>query len=399
MFCFFELFFVCLTECFSNPSFPPLVVMTLVGAESEGQQDPLDLSTSPDAGESDEENEPLSDSSDIVDDDADDDDDFDDDDDESVVDEDEEDSEIRDEEEEHSEIEDEDTDYESEDDETWDGNDDSFYDNTEQELVEGQEYEAAELYMRRKVNEYWRTVTALREHLTKTQKTVHRLKRRERVLKGMFIDLRDEKRKLEEGQDLTLRVMEKNQELKRQLQAATEMFMSLQTEVQSLLQSEDELNKTEKIQYLGLKVTLLGGEVARQDVFDIEPLLNEAKSKERTANELMEKMEQSRMEVIRLSKNEELLLRANRALSSANQDLEETVKEFGPCLSAERQEANTQRQMNSRLEQRNRHLEEQLRRTLACAGPAFGAGEQTLMERARGVPGVFEGIPLTVTQK
>ena len=294
------------------------------------------------------------------------------------------------------------SDREYEDDDMMFNNDYSYYDNKEKRWVEKGDLEAAELYMRCTANAHRFVTMDLQEKLEEAGRFIDELLEHEKALKERCVSLQEKNKMLEAGHKSAERVpglIEENEDLKRRLKATTQLYMDLQTEVRDLVQTQKELEEVERIELLGFKVTLRGNRVVRQDTFDIEPLLNEARNKERTANELMERMEQSRMEIIRLSKNEESLQHANNTLESAKRSLEETVAQFRPCISAAESELATQRQMNSRLEQRNRQLEEQLRHANACAGPAFGTGEQSLMERVRGMPGVFERIPLTVTHQ
>ena len=280
-------------------------------------------------------------------------------------------------------------------------NDYSYYDDREMRWVEKGELEAAELYMRRTANAH-RFITAdLQEKLEEAAALIGKLMDREKVLKEMYLELRREKEALQKGQEqaeLVPRLREENRALSQRLQEATRLNMELQAEVQNVFRTQEKLAKAETVALVGVKLTLCGNRVVRQDTFDIDQLLSEVRRKEVHANELLQKMEQSSAEIRRLSENGRSLQHANSELESTKKSLEQLVTQLRPSLSAAETELASQRHANSVLEQRNRQLEEQLRRVSACAGPlALGTGEQSLMDRARGTPGMFSRQPVRIT--
>lgn len=281
-----------------------------------------------------------------------------------------------------------------------DDNDYSFFDDYEEQLVAENDLEAADMYMRRTANTLRSVAIDLQVKLENACDAIERLEIKKGLLMDRTLELMKANKELQKGRDAAARVVElteENKGLKQELEQTKQHYMELQSSVQSFIRTQDDLESADTIELLGVQVTLRGNKVVKHDVFDIEPLLNEAKNNEATTNRLLQRIEQLTGEINSHNKNEQSLKHTNRELEGAKQVLEQQLAQFSPRLNDTNRELADQRQVNNQLEQRNRQLEEQLRRVNVCVGSALGTGEQTLMERARGIAGVLNRAPESVT--
>ena len=305
--------------------------------------------------------------------------------------------------EEYSDIEDEDEGGESADQECEDY-DDSYYDIAEQEMIERKEYKEAEMYLRRTANRQQSLIEGLRKQFDVFSQQRDVLRHMAVSLHEQCQKLLDENKKLRAEHGVTVemsRLLEENYELKRRSKETMELYAEAiepQQEKRDVQEPE-----TEYVTRLGIQFTHVGRKVVKQESFDIDPIMEENEEYAAQNSKLMLKIKELTERNMAMGKSQIHLEDENSELSYAVQELQQMVTKYEPRLSAEKQENIAQRQVNSQLAQRNRQLEEQLRTMSACAGSsALGTGEQSLMDRARGTPGMF-GLPsvhvtLSVTQ-
>ena len=301
------------------------------------------------------------------------------------------DSDYEEEEEASSDVDCEETDEETEE-EMYQDNDDAYYDTDEEDMVENGEYEEAELRMRRvakaerSLKEFFEVKLEQRSRVLKTcQETVELLENERRILKEENESLRAE-HKISSGM---CQLQEENEHLKRRLKVALEQNCRLLSE-----QSRREEPKVEEcVTCMGIRFTHLGNQVVKQETFDVDSLLKQNEEFMRMKAQLELKVK----DLSCLMDEKKVLEDGNAEHERTIDELREAIKKFAPMVEDEVRKNADQQQMNDQLVKRTHQLEEQLRRASECAGSLVFAGEQNLMERARGMPGLFKRPPVLIT--
>ena len=287
--------------------------------------------------------------------------------------------------------------YESEDD------DYSYFDTLEQELFEGEEYKCAEMYLRCIANKQSSLITELNIQIESLKGKNERLCDVVKKLEHGLDELQkvNDSLKTLNGEKEVLRLMDENAQLKKRLEETLCYYMqAIGVKETQETREEQEDQAEEYVTYLGIQLTHQGNRIVKHEPFEIDAIMKQ--NEEHLARE--REHEHDLQQVMEKAKTSEKRIKdENKELKSTVGILQEALTKYSPRICAAEQKAIAHQEVNRQLEQRNKQLEEQLRRVSACVGSAFGTGEQTLMERARGVPGLLNYSPvhitLSVTQK
>ena len=276
------------------------------------------------------------------------------------------------------------------------GKDYSYFDDQEERLAEQDDFEAAGMYIRCIANEQKCTIDRLSKLLKMFAKQgISLMQKKKEMKEAMEMEQADSSTTSE-----TQALMEENKNLKMELAKTQQDCQRLCGKVRKFLGSKEELANTLTVKHIGITLTLRDNKVVEQKSFDADALITESQQLTRRVNALMSQVGQSKQQLFFLEEKKAYLEAENAKLEEEIKQMREEFSRGHPEMESARAIIADQTRNNNQLMERNLQLREQLRWVGACARSAVGIGEQSLMQSARGIPGLnnqfLEPIELTV---